>query len=185
MWEPQHLTTLWACTACYRDSFTFRRRLLFYTDPSSLSYSEMYSIKQPSVPCKCALKSTFPFFSSSCILSSSQIAYVWLAMLPCTELSVLVLRGLKFCCIASNLAIWCCHVSQWLRRRFGLVIGFIGYLHVVTTNNYNSIADNVNSSLSIHYDVRPDRLCGLVVRVPGYNPEVPGSITGATRFSEK
>jgi hypothetical protein len=23
MWEPQHLKTLWACTACYRDSFTF------------------------------------------------------------------------------------------------------------------------------------------------------------------
>jgi hypothetical protein len=22
MWEPQHLTTLWASTACYRDSFT-------------------------------------------------------------------------------------------------------------------------------------------------------------------
>jgi hypothetical protein len=23
MWEPQHLKTLWASTACYRDSFTF------------------------------------------------------------------------------------------------------------------------------------------------------------------
>jgi hypothetical protein len=23
MWEPQHLTTLWALAACYRDSFTF------------------------------------------------------------------------------------------------------------------------------------------------------------------
>jgi hypothetical protein len=23
MWEPQHLTTLWASTACYKDSFTF------------------------------------------------------------------------------------------------------------------------------------------------------------------
>jgi hypothetical protein len=23
MWEPQHLTTLWAFTACYRASFTF------------------------------------------------------------------------------------------------------------------------------------------------------------------
>jgi hypothetical protein len=34
-----------------------------------------------------------------------------------------------------------CHVSQWLRRGFGVVIGFIGYLQVVTTNNYNTIAD--------------------------------------------
>jgi hypothetical protein len=23
MWEPRHLTTLWAFMACYRDSFTF------------------------------------------------------------------------------------------------------------------------------------------------------------------
>jgi hypothetical protein len=22
LWEPQHLTTLWASTVCYRDSFT-------------------------------------------------------------------------------------------------------------------------------------------------------------------
>jgi hypothetical protein len=27
MWEPRRLTTLWAFTACYRDSFTF-----FYKD---------------------------------------------------------------------------------------------------------------------------------------------------------
>jgi hypothetical protein len=30
-----------------------------------------------------------------------------------------------------------------------------------------------------------DRLCGLVVRVPGYRSRVPGSIPGATRFPEK
>jgi hypothetical protein len=30
-----------------------------------------------------------------------------------------------------------------------------------------------------------DRLCGLVVRVPGYRSRDPGSILGATRFSEK
>jgi hypothetical protein len=23
LWEPRRFTTLWACTACYRDSFTF------------------------------------------------------------------------------------------------------------------------------------------------------------------
>jgi hypothetical protein len=30
-----------------------------------------------------------------------------------------------------------------------------------------------------------DRLCGLVVRVPDYRSTGPGSILGATRFSEK
>jgi hypothetical protein len=30
-----------------------------------------------------------------------------------------------------------------------------------------------------------DRLCGLVVRVPGYRSRGPGSITGAIRFSEE
>jgi hypothetical protein len=30
-----------------------------------------------------------------------------------------------------------------------------------------------------------DRLCGLVVRVTGYRSRGPGSILGATRFSEK
>jgi hypothetical protein len=32
--------------------------------------------------------------------------------------------------------------------------------------------------------VTRDRLCGLVVRVPGYRSRGPGSIPGATRFSE-
>jgi hypothetical protein len=30
-----------------------------------------------------------------------------------------------------------------------------------------------------------DRLCGLVARVPGYRSRGPGSIPGATRFSER
>jgi hypothetical protein len=30
-----------------------------------------------------------------------------------------------------------------------------------------------------------DRLCGLVVRIPGYRSIGPGSIPDATRFSEK
>jgi hypothetical protein len=44
-----------------------------------------------------------------------------------------------------------CHVSQRLRRGFGLVIEFTGYLQVVTTNNYNTIADirNLNHSTPI------------------------------------
>jgi hypothetical protein len=30
-----------------------------------------------------------------------------------------------------------------------------------------------------------ERLCGLVARVPGYRSRGPGSVPGATRFSEK
>jgi hypothetical protein len=30
-----------------------------------------------------------------------------------------------------------------------------------------------------------DSLCGLLVRVPGYRSRGPGSVSGATRFSEK
>jgi hypothetical protein len=43
MWEPQHLTTLWASTICFRDSFTFftfisdKVRGLFFVDVA-LSY---------------------------------------------------------------------------------------------------------------------------------------------------
>jgi hypothetical protein len=36
-----------------------------------------------------------------------------------------------------------------------------------------------------YYLERNDRLCGLVVRVPGYRSRGPYSIPGATRFSEK
>jgi hypothetical protein len=35
------------------------------------------------------------------------------------------------------------------------------------------------------YLILPDRLCGLVVRVPGYRQRSPGSIPGTTRFSEQ
>jgi hypothetical protein len=33
--------------------------------------------------------------------------------------------------------------------------------------------------------IEEDRLCVLVARVPGYRSRAPGSILGATRFSEK
>jgi hypothetical protein len=47
MWEPRRLTTLWASTACYRDSFTFfyhwnynnRRQEATLTDPHKMKLS--------------------------------------------------------------------------------------------------------------------------------------------------
>jgi hypothetical protein len=45
-----------------------------------------------------------------------------------------------------------------------------------------------DSDDDFHYltlTVKKDRLCGLVVRVPGYRSRGQGSIPGATRFSEK
>jgi hypothetical protein len=38
---------------------------------------------------------------------------------------------------------------------------------------------------SFTYPVRCFRLCGPVIRVPGYRSRGPGSIPGATRFSDK
>jgi hypothetical protein len=55
---------------------------------------------------------------------------------------------------------------------------------------------SLNSS-NVHYELQllehtprvvslfEDCLCDLVVRVPGYRSRGPGSISGATRFSEK
>jgi hypothetical protein len=34
-----------------------------------------------------------------------------------------------------------CHVYQWLKAGFGLVIGFIDHLQVVTTRKYNTAID--------------------------------------------
>jgi hypothetical protein len=36
-----------------------------------------------------------------------------------------------------------------------------------------------------NYHSNSDRLCGLLVRIPRYRSRAPGSILGATRFSEK
>jgi hypothetical protein len=45
-----------------------------------------------------------------------------------------------------------CHVYQWLRRGFGLVIGFINNLQVVTTINYYTTAALQNLQ-SLHTDL--------------------------------
>jgi hypothetical protein len=57
----------------------------------------------------------------------------------------------------------------------------------VITYLQNHVSELLSIVLYLSYcnvDSR-DRLCGLVVRVPGYRSRVPGPIPGATRFSEK
>jgi hypothetical protein len=54
----------------------------------------------------------------------------------------------------------------------------IAHMHVTCP------AYHILLNLTIHNSMR-DSLCGLVVRVPGYRFRGPGSIPGATRFSEK
>jgi hypothetical protein len=59
-------------------------------------------------------------------------------------------------------------------------------LHLMETIHRNT--SNKDLSVRIILDAmetRKDRLCGLVVIVPGYKSIGPGSIPCATRFSEK
>jgi hypothetical protein len=48
-----------------------------------------------------------------------------------------------------------------------------------------SIILYVKNHINILLHPEIDRLCGLMARVPGYRSRDPGSIPGATRFSEK
>jgi hypothetical protein len=52
--------------------------------------------------------------------------------------------------------------------------------------NDHGIVTRIYKYIFICYECDRDRLCGLVVSVPGYRSRGPGSIPGATRFfSEK
>jgi hypothetical protein len=63
--------------------------------------------------------------------------------------------------------------------------------HLTTHNAMNPCTVGVHCFLNIQNNEFPqihdscDRLCGLVVRVLGYRSRGPGSISDATRFSEK
>jgi hypothetical protein len=46
-----------------------------------------------------------------------------------------------------------------------------------------SIQFKSNQSINTASQAQSDRLCGLVVRIPGYTSRGPGSIPGATKFS--
>jgi hypothetical protein len=53
--------------------------------------------------------------------------------------------------------------------------------------NYSKDENVIQNYIGLKESAYPlrDRLCGLVIRVPGYRSRGPGSIPGATSFSEK
>jgi hypothetical protein len=65
-------------------------------------------------------------------------------------------------------------------RLCGVVVRVPGY----TTEMY-CVSCEVRTEFIYVILKEVDRLCGLAVRVPGYSFRGPGSISGATRFSEK
>jgi hypothetical protein len=46
MWEPRHPTTLWAFTACYRDSFTFLPHITTDNGIAVLLYRHSWHLKK-------------------------------------------------------------------------------------------------------------------------------------------
>jgi hypothetical protein len=71
--------------------------------------------------------------------------------------------GQRFCRITSNLK--------------------VAYPKVQDISHTDLVLTSVIEYLALY--VPYDRLCGLVVRVPGYRSRGPGLIPGAIRFSEK
>jgi hypothetical protein len=54
-----------------------------------------------------------------------------------------------------------------------------GLSEAVILSKIGSVANKASEFFSVYCE---DRLCGLVVRVPGYRSIGPGKIPGATRF---
>jgi hypothetical protein len=60
------------------------------------------------------------------------------------------------------------------------MVGAIAPFQLLLSKLYTQL-----SSVFVYVYMLVDRLCGLVARVLATDPEVPGSIPGATRFSDK
>jgi hypothetical protein len=84
-------------------------------------------------------------------------------------------------CVSCEVRIEFIYVMQKkVDRLCGLVVRVPGY----TTEMY-CVSCKVRTEIINVLQKKVDRLCGLVVKVPGYRSRGPGSIHGATRFSEK
>jgi hypothetical protein len=62
-------------------------------------------------------------------------------------------------------------------------VKFVLSYSTTTVTGKNPFAVQLHNNNNNNNNV--DRVCGLAVRVPGYRSRGPGSIPGATRFSEK
>jgi hypothetical protein len=68
-----------------------------------------------------------------------------------------------------------CYLNTYPIKNMKLIVIQRPKLHpVILFSNLFNLYSNIE-----------DRLCGLVARVPGYRSRGPGSVPGATRFSEK
>jgi hypothetical protein len=70
-------------------------------------------------------------------------------------------------------------------KEMGRIINLIKLCMEVTKRPRNSRMVKADDQEFERVREFKDRLCGLVVRVPGYRSRGPRSIHGATRFSEK
>jgi hypothetical protein len=63
-----------------------------------------------------------------------------------------------------------------------VTLKFIPYFTVSICNELTTNIFYIELNLNSLLIVTCDRLCGLVVRIPGYRSRGPGSIPGATKF---
>jgi hypothetical protein len=83
-----------------------------------------------------------------------------------------------------------CNINAcfWYCTILGLLISIKvppDYYYIKQTKKSNLRDPKIPMVFYIRYESILARLCGLVVRVPGFRSRSPDAIPGATRFSEK
>jgi hypothetical protein len=139
MWEPRRLTTLWAC---YRGSFTFFIIISYYHYAKWVYIITVRTLPSTLIPDK--LSRNASLHGMMAVLSSLVRLRGTAHVMGTNSGRIQLPHMLDF-----RVDVLYCHVSQWPRRGFGLVIGFINNLQVVTTINYNTIAD-LHNLQSLH-----------------------------------
>jgi hypothetical protein len=91
----------------------------------------------------------------------------------CNELGVIPLRGTQLFKITF-------HIQKHKKKK-----GYVTQLLTLNRHLYAATLMMFDYAINHYLITRQDRLCGLVVRVPGYRSRGPGLIPGATRSSEK